>query len=108
MTLNQRQYRSPLTPVALVLARLDREGAMDFGAVCDTASIPRDLRAPLLANLLRERHITREGDRVRLTEAGKQLARTPLTPPPPADTARNPSPRDGESRARMRGSRTRG
>jgi hypothetical protein len=90
MTLNQRQYRSPLSPLALVLARLDHQGAMDFGTVCDTTSIPRDLRAKLLLHLLSEHYITREGDRVRITEAGKLLASSPATP---ADTIPNPSPR---------------
>ena len=100
MTLHQRHYRSPLSPSALILARLDRQGAMEFGVVCDTMSIPRDLREQLLMDLLREHYITRDGDRVSITEAGKQLA---SMPPPPVVVARTPAPRDRASRARTPG-----
>ena len=108
MTTNQRQFRSPDSHVKQVLDRLNQEtGHTSFTHICDMISIPRDLRASLLDQLVREGHITAEGDRVRLTAAGKALATAPATPPPDGPS-RNPSPRDGESRARMRGSGRRG
>ncbi len=108
MTFNQREFRSPHSHVTQVLDRLYRESSAgnravtSFSAICNMISIPRDLRAGLLEQLLREGYVTREGDKVRLTEAGTQLALAPVTPPD--NTIQNPSPLDSESRARMRGS----
>jgi predicted methyltransferase len=45
-----------------------------FATICDMVSIPRDLRAGLLEELVREGYVTRQGDTVRITEAGKALA----------------------------------
>jgi hypothetical protein len=112
MTLSQREFRSPNSRIKQLIDRLNREadarnaGATSFAGLCDMISIPRDLRAGLLDELVREGYVTAEGDRVRLTEAGKAFATTPFTAPD--DTPANPSPRDGEPRARMRGSGRRG
>ncbi len=104
MTINQRQFRSPDSRVKQVLDRLNREtGGHSFAQICDMISIPRDLRASLLDQLVREGYVTDEGGQVRLTEAGKALAIAPFTPPPD-DGIRNPSPRDNESRVRTPGS----
>jgi hypothetical protein len=113
MTLNQRQSRSPASHSKQVLDRLNRETdagerrATSFAHICDLVSIPRDLRAGVLDRLVREGYVSAEGDRVRLTAAGEAFAATPFTPPPD-DAPPNPAPRDGESRARMRGSSRRG
>jgi len=110
MTLNQREFRSPDSRVKQVLMRLQREAESgsraipSFAAICDITSIPRDLRAGLLEELVREGYVTRQGDTVCITEAGIALATEPVTSLPVAET-RNPSPHDAESRARMRGSR---
>jgi len=40
-------------------------------------SIPRDLRAKLLEELVRDGYVAHQGDTVRLTESGKALATTP-------------------------------
>jgi predicted methyltransferase len=110
MTINQRQFRSPDSRIKQLIDRIYREadarnaGTTSFAGICDMISIPRDLRAGLLDELVREGYLTAEDDRVRLTEAGKAIATTQTTAPLD-DTPRNPSPNDSESRARMRGSR---
>ena len=48
-----------------------------FVEICDRASIPRDLRTTLLNTLLTEKYITRNGDQVSITPAGKTVATTP-------------------------------
>lgn len=104
MTMRERHARPAGTRLKQVLDRLYREtgggrrAADSFAAVCDMISIPRDLRAGLRDQLVRECYITSQGDRVRLTEAGKQLALAPLPPPPVAIPT--PSPADRESRVR--------
>jgi len=107
MTFSQRQSRSPHSHVKQVLDRLHREtGARSFAAICDRISIPRDLRASLLEQLVSEGYVTSEGDKVRLTEEGKHVATAPVTSPD--DPTQNPSPSDRESRVRTpnRGKRT--
>lgn len=107
MSFRQRQSRSPHSHVKQVLDRLHREtGAHSFAAICDRISIPRDLRSSLLEQLVSEGYVTREGDQVRLTEAGKQLATAPVTSPD--NPTQSPSPSDRESRVRTpsRGRRT--
>jgi len=80
MTFNERQLRSPHSRVKQVLDRLQQEAGAGkraitpYATICDMISIPYDLRASLLEQLVREGHVTREGDRVRLIEAGKALA----------------------------------
>lgn len=104
MTMRERYQRPAGTRLKQLLDRLYREtgagsrGASSFAAVCDMISIPRDLRAGLRDQLLRDCYITGQGDRVRLTEAGKQAALAPL--PPPARAIPTPSPADRESRVR--------
>ena len=108
MSFNARDFRSPHSHVKQVLDRLLREAgagnraSTSFAAICDMLSIPRDLRASLLEQLVSAGYVTREGDKVRLTEAGTQLALAPVTEAP--GTIQNPSPLNSESRARMRGS----
>ena len=112
MTINQRRFHSTDSRIKQLIDRLSREadarnaGATSFAHICDMISIPRDLRASLRDQLVREGHLTAEGDRVRLTDAGKEFATTPFTVPD--DASRNPSPNDNEPRARMRGSSRRG
>ena len=107
MTLGERHSRPQGTRSKQIIDRLYREtgtgsvAPKSFTAICDMISIPRDLRARLLDQLVREGYVTREGDGVRLTEAGKHLA---LTPAPSAEAPRSPSPHDRESRARTPGS----
>lgn len=66
------------------LERLAREGtqtgraAFSFAEVCSRASIPRDLREKLLAELLRARYITREGDLVAITPTGAKVSTATL------------------------------
>ncbi len=80
MTIYQREYRSPHSRVKQVLIRLHHEARAgsraitSFAAICDMVSIPRDLRAGLLEELVREGYVTREGDTVHITESGKALA----------------------------------
>jgi hypothetical protein len=59
-------------------ARDTGQSALPFAELCNRAGIPRDLREGLLANLLREKYITREGDKVSVTPAGKKLASSPF------------------------------
>jgi predicted methyltransferase len=112
MTLNQRQFRSADSRIKQLIGRLYREadarnaGVASFSHICNMISIPRDLRAGLLDQLVREGYLTAEGDGVRLTEEGKASATTQTTAPD--NTSTNPSPNDSESRARMRGSARRG
>ena len=51
--------------------------SVSFVEICDRASIPRDLRARLLADLVAENYVTREGDMVSITPAGITVATTP-------------------------------
>ena len=87
--MNQREFRSPHSRVKQVLMRLQHEAGAgsraitSFAAICDMVSIPRDLRASLLEQLVNEGYVTREGDTVRITEVGKALAVSP-----PDETAR--------------------
>lgn len=80
MSFNDRHSRSPHSHVKQVLDRLLREAASgkraitSFAAICDMLSIPRDLRASLLEQLVREGYVTVEGDKLLVTEAGKVLA----------------------------------
>ena len=84
MTIHQREFRSPESRVKQVLVRLQHEAGVgsrpitSFAAICDMVSIPRDLRAGLLEELVREGYVTREGDTVRITEAGKALVASSL------------------------------
>lgn len=48
-----------------------------FTDICDRASIPRDLRRRLFDSLLTEKYITRNGEQVGITPAGKTVATTP-------------------------------
>jgi predicted methyltransferase len=83
MTMNQRQSRSPDSRVKQVLMRLQHEAGAgsqaitSFAAICDMISIPRDLRAGLLEELVREGYVTRERDTVHITEVGKALVASP-------------------------------
>jgi predicted methyltransferase len=83
LTFNQRDFRSPHSHAKQVLMRLQHEAGAGsraitaFAAICDIISIPRDLRAGLLEELVREGYVTREGDTVRITEAGKALVAAP-------------------------------
>ncbi len=61
-------------------------------------SIPRDLRTSLLARLVRAGYVTSQGDKVRLTATGAQLALVSVAPP--ADPTQNPAPSDREARVR--------
>jgi predicted methyltransferase len=85
LTLNQRQSRSFENHVRQVVDRLRRHartgnrGYSSFAAICDMISIPHDLRAALLTQLVHEGYVTREGDRVRLTAAGEALVASPPT-----------------------------
>jgi hypothetical protein len=106
----QRSDRSERSPMATVLLRLYRErriggnATSSFPMLCDVTSIPRDLRANLLDQLVSAQYVTREGDQIRITEAGQQQAAAPLMQPPPADTTPNLSPFDSASRVRTPGS----
>ena len=80
MTLRQRQDRPATTYLNTVLIRLYRELWIGGNAtsssqmLCDVTSIPRDLRAKLMDQLLAEHYVTREGDHVRITPAGTKIA----------------------------------
>jgi hypothetical protein len=106
MTFGQRQARPTTTYPVTVLIRLDRErwvggdATGSFPLLCDVTSIPRDLRASLLGHLLAEGYVTREGDQIRITEAGTRLVVAALTPPVPDGPPRNPAPADRQSRVR--------
>ena len=86
---------------------LDRgRQAQAFPRLCDMVAIPRDLRAALLQDLVQRGYVQPEGgDLVSLTAAGLQAA---TAPSPPAAMTDNPTPRDGESLARLPGGRERG
>ena len=83
MSFNARDFRSPHSHIKQVLDRLLREAGMgkratsSFTTICDMISIPRDLRAGLLEELVREGYVTHQGDTVHITEAGKALAASP-------------------------------
>ncbi len=83
MTIHQREFRSPESRVKQLLVRLQHEAGAgnraitSFATICDMISIPRDLRAGLLEELVREGYVTREGDTVHITEVGKALAVSP-------------------------------
>jgi len=83
LTIHQREFRSPESRVKQVLARLQHEATAGnraitaFAAICDMVSIPRDLRAGLLEELVNEGYVTRQGDTVHITEVGKALAASP-------------------------------
>ena len=75
MTFNQRYYRSALPPLSLLVERLHREHSTVYAEICDMISIPRDLRAALLANVIAQGYATDEGaGRVYLTAQGIALA----------------------------------
>ncbi len=80
MNFNQRQSRSPHSHVKQVLDRLVQEAGAggrattSFATICDRISIPRDLRASLLEQLVREGYVTLDGDKLIVTESGKALA----------------------------------
>ena len=107
MTFNERTSRSSESHVKQFVARLYRQvggvqqGSLAFAAICDMISTPRDLRAGLLAQLLAAGLVERAGDRVRLTEAGRQLA---VAAPVADEAPATPSPHDRESRVRTPGS----
>ena len=107
MSVTERHSRSPHRHVEQVLDRLYREASVgkraitSFATICAMVSIPRDLRADLLEQLVGAGYVTREGDKVDLTETGTQLTIAPVTDAP--NTTQNPSPLDSASRARMRG-----
>jgi hypothetical protein len=67
MTFGPRQDRPATTYPVTLLLRLERErwsgghATGSFQALCDVTSIPRDLRAKLLDQLLAELYVTREG-----------------------------------------------
>jgi len=83
MSFNARDFRSPHNHIKQVLDRLLREARAgsraitSFATICDMVSIPHDLRASLLEQLVREGYVTHEGDRVNITEVGKALAASP-------------------------------
>jgi len=83
MSFNARDFRSPHSHVKQVLMRLQHEAGAgrrtiaSFATICDMVSIPRDLRAGLLEDLVREGYVTHQSDTVRITEAGKALAASP-------------------------------
>lgn len=112
MSLREPNRPTPNDHVRQLLDQLRRattatgRQATSFVDLCDRASIPRDLRARLLDRLVAERYVTREGDRVRLAEAGRQLAGAPPAPPSGAPAA-TPPPFDREARVRLPGSGTR-
>lgn len=81
MTLRQRQYRSPLSHLTLVLNRLCHEQyggtrqSSSFSDVCAMAAIPYDLRRQLLNAMVAEGYVTVLGqDQVRLTPLGREAA----------------------------------
>ncbi|HET8626234.1 MAG TPA: hypothetical protein VFL91_02385 [Thermomicrobiales bacterium] len=112
MSLREPNRPTPNDHVRQVLDQLRRattatgRPAAPFMELCDRASIPRDLRTRLLARLVAERYVTREGDLVHLTEAGRQAASAPPAPPSRAPAA-PPPPFDREARVRLPGSGTR-
>ncbi len=83
MSFNDRHSRSPHSHVKQVLDRLVQEtgaGGRDttsFATICDRISIPRDLRASLLEQLVREGYVTHQGDTVHITHEGQELAAPP-------------------------------
>ena len=111
MTLNQRTFRSPQSQMKQFIDRLhrqagaDRQEGLPFTAICDMISIPRDLRAGLREQLVDAVLVVVAGDRVRLTEVGRQFAIAAA--PGPDGPPSNPSPQDRESRVRTPGSGTR-
>ncbi len=103
MTINQRQFRSPDSHIKQVIDRLYREtGATSFARICDTISIPRDLRSGLLDQLVEAGYVTGEANQVQSKAKEVVLSREPVMSPPVEET-RNPSPHDSESRARTPG-----
>jgi hypothetical protein len=81
MTLRQRQYRSPLSHLTLVLNRLRHEQISgtskqsSFPELCAMTAIPYDLRQQLLQTLLAEGYVTDVGKgQIRLTPLGMQAA----------------------------------
>ena len=82
MSFNNRGGRSSDNHVKLVIDRLYRIAASgtrqtaSFTELCDMASIPRDLRAVLLDQMLDQHLVTREGDQIRITSTGTLLAKT--------------------------------
>ncbi len=81
MTLRQRQYRSPLSHLTLVLNRLRQEQnggtrqSSSFSDVCAMAAIPYDLRRQLLTAMVAEGYVTEHGQgQVRLTSHGRKAA----------------------------------
>jgi hypothetical protein len=83
MTFRQRQDRPATTHLVTVLLRLYREMKIEgnvtssYQMLCEVTSIPRDLRAKLMDQLLAEAYITRNGDQVSITPAGKTVATMP-------------------------------
>jgi hypothetical protein len=81
MALRQRQYRSPLSHLALVLNRLRHEQSggvsrsSSFPDVCAMTAIPYDLRQQLLKAMVTEGYVTALGQgQVRLTSLGREAA----------------------------------
>jgi len=79
--LREPRHERPNDYAQRLLDRLHREViagssiARSFAALCDVVSIPRDLRATLLHELVARGYVTREGqDRVQLTARGTQMA----------------------------------
>jgi hypothetical protein len=83
MSLHEPDRPTPNDYVHQVLDQLQRAVAAtgrpsaSFMALCDRASIPRDLRGPLLDRLVASRYVTRQGDNVAITRTGQQLVATP-------------------------------
>ncbi len=99
MSLNEPRRKQPNDYARLVLEQLHREVVSNgrqessFTALCDRASIPRDLRAALLQRLLTERYVTQAGrDTIMITPQGMARAASPA-PASPYDEPRPRSPR---------------
>ncbi len=101
MGLNEPRRKQPNDYARLVLEQLHRvvvsSGRQEssFSELCNRASIPRDLRAALLQQLLSERYVTQAGrDTITITPKGTTLATAPIIASPHDE----PSPRFSRSR----------
>ena len=84
MSLHEPHHERTTDHLQRLLDRLHREAtkgssiARSFVAVCNVTSIPHDLRAQLLRDLVRQGYVTQEGqDQIRLTTRGTQLVTSP-------------------------------
>ena len=79
MSLHEPHHERTTDHLQRVLDRLHREVtkgssiARSFVALCNATSIPHDLRAQLLRDLVRQGYVTQDGpDQIRLTKHGTQ------------------------------------